>query len=107
MFVPPDFRYRFTDSLRGNGTDFRVLREERWLRDTEVKYRIVGRNSRWWLTIVFVAISNPYQVRCRLVGSYDSERKALIYARLLQRGIRKDARGTLKVDENAFHICLN
>ena len=34
-------------------------------------------------------------------------KKALTFAKILQRGIRKDARGTLKSNRNAFNICAN
>ena len=100
----PDFNM---DSNQGNRTDLLFLQTDAWLRDTEVRYRIVHTRSRWFLTMVFVAIDNPYRFLCREIDSYESEKKAEIYAQLFQRGIRKDARGTLKTNENAFNICDN
>lgn len=75
--------------------------------DTEVKYRIIERNGRWHLTMVYVAVHDPFQLLCRAIDSYHSEKRALVFAGILQRGIRKDARGTLKTNSNAFHFCDN
>lgn len=100
------FNYE-NDSKQGEIKDFLFLEKDGWLRDTEVRYRIVHTRSRWYLTMVFIAIENPYRFLSRAIDNYNSEKKALIYAQLFQRGIRKDARGTLKTNENAFNICHN
>jgi hypothetical protein len=107
MFVPPGFPFNFTDSRRGTAADCRILREEKWLHNTEVRYHIRQWNSRWYLTMVFVALNNPMQLVCRPLLSYESYTKALRYGQLLQRGIRKDARGVLKVHPHAIRICFN
>jgi hypothetical protein len=95
------------DSTQGNKKDLLFLQTDAWLKNTEVRYRIVKSQSRWFLSMLFIAIDNPYRFICRKIDNYETEKKAEMYAILFQRGIRKDARGTLKTDENAFNICHN
>lgn len=95
------------DSKQGNKNDLLFLKNDAWLKDTEVRYRIVQTHSRWFLSMIFVWIDNPYRFLCRKIDSYETAKKAEMYAQLFQRGIRKDARGTLKTNENAFNICNN
>jgi hypothetical protein len=95
------------DSKQGNSKDLLFLKNDAWLKDTEVRYRIVRNHGRWFLSMLFVWIDNPYRFLCRKIDNYETERKAEMYAQLFQRGIRKDARGTLKMNENAFNICNN
>ncbi|MEL6717420.1 MAG: hypothetical protein AAFP82_01755 [Bacteroidota bacterium] len=98
--------YRPTD-FPGEIEDFRLLKDDSWLMDTEVKYQLLEKNGLWHLTMIYIAIDNPFKFICRKIDIYNSEKKATTFASILQRGIRKDARGTLKTDRNAFNICDN
>ena len=107
MYISPNLPFpRTTDSL-GTLEDFRWLKEDRWLMDTEVKYQLLEKKGLWHLTMIYVAINNPLKFICRKIDVYNSEKKAKTFASILQRGIRKDARGTLKTNRNAFNICSN
>lgn len=92
---------------RGRPEDLHLLSEDAWLMNTEVRYLLQERRSRWHLAMVYVAVDNPFKLICRKIDTYPSEKKALTFAKILQRGIRKDARGTLKTNRDAFHICAN
>ncbi|MEM8525459.1 MAG: hypothetical protein AAGG68_12535 [Bacteroidota bacterium] len=107
MYIAPNLPfYRPTDFL-GATTDFGLLKEDRWLMDTEVQYQLLERNGLWHLTMIYIAVDNPMKFICRKIDIYNSEKRAKTFASILQRGIRKDARGTLKTNKNAFYICDN
>lgn len=95
------------DSRQGNRQDIQFLEADKWLLDTEVRYIIVEKKRRWYVTMIFISIENPFQFFCRFISHYDTKKKALNNAQLLQRGIQKDARGTLKTKEHGFNICHN
>lgn len=107
MYISPNIPFRSQKEVPGNMTDTKILEKDRWLMDTEVIYRLDKVKGMWQLTMVYVAINNPFQLICRILDRYASKKKAEIYAQILQRGIRKDARGTLKSNVNAFNICDN
>lgn len=107
MYISPNIPfYKPTDKL-GSKTDLKLLKEDKWLMDTEVKYQLLEKKGLWHLTMIYIAINNPMKFICRKIDVYNSERKAKTFASILQRGIRKDARGTLKTNQNAIHICKN
>jgi hypothetical protein len=106
MYIP-DLKYDFTENKRGNARDLRVLKEGRWLKDTEVRYLIQEKCGRWHLQMVYIWIQNPLRFFCNYIDNYESLQKAENYAQIFQRGIRKDARGTLKTDQDAYDICFN
>lgn len=103
----PNIPIMFSPDCPGKAIDMKFLLEDRWLMDTEVRYLLQAKKSRWHLTMVYIAINNPMRFLCRKIEEYPSEAKAKTYAQILQRGIRKDARGTLKTDEDAFNLCSN
>ncbi|MEN0003561.1 MAG: hypothetical protein AAF798_05435 [Bacteroidota bacterium] len=107
MYISPDISRQIVPDGVGQQQDLSLLEEDRWLMDTEVCYLLQERKSQWHLTMVYVAIDNPFKLICKKIDTYPSERKARTFAELFQRGIRKDARGVLKKNENAFHICTN
>ncbi len=107
MFVSPDIPFRSTPEVPGNSLDLQLLREDKWLMNTEVRYLLQERKSLWYLTMVYIATDNPMKLICRKIDSYSSLKKAETYAKILQRGIRKDARGTLKTNQDDFDICDN
>lgn len=96
-----------TTDRQGTKSDLQFLENDRWLHHTEVRYYISERRGRWYVFMIFIAVNNPLQFFCRFIEHYESERKALNYAEIMQRSIRKDARGVLKTNEHAFNICYN
>jgi hypothetical protein len=107
MQITPDIPLDHTPERPGDTCDLALLREDSWLMDTEVIYQLLERRSLWYLTIVYVAIENPFKLICRKIDTYNSQKKAEVSAKIIQRGIRKDARGTLKANKDAFYICAN
>ncbi len=107
MFVTPSLPFRSVAEAPAPDAPLDLLYKEGWLMDTEVRYSLRERNSAWHLTMVFVDVRNAMRFITRKIDVYYSRYRAETYAKILQRGIRKDARGTLKSDWNAFHICSN
>jgi hypothetical protein len=93
------------DSRLGQAADLAVLAEGQWLKDSAVGYLVVPRRGRWHVTMVFGWARDPLRLLCRQIDSYPTEARARAYADLLQRNIQKDARGTLKIDQDAFSFC--
>jgi hypothetical protein len=91
----------------GQLIDLSFLHKDSWLINTEVRYHLQKKKGLWELNMVYIAIENPIKFLLKKIDVYSSEKKAIIFAKILQRGIRKDARGTLKSDRNAFNICAN
>ena len=107
MHIPSNFPINVTPEIPGERIDLNLLERDRWLMDTEVRYWLQARNSQWHLTMIYIALDNPLKFICRKIDTYNSEKKAIIFAKILQRGIRKDARGTLKTNRDAFNFCNN
>lgn len=107
MFITPDIPPIEVLDKRGDRMDLGFLTKAEWLMDSEVKYLIGKYRGMWRLTMVYVYVKQPLQVICRIIDSYTSIKKAETYASIFQRGIRKDARGTLKADYNDINICHN
>ncbi len=84
-----------------------ILREEKWLLTAVVLFHIKARLGRYWVSMVYVDSNDPFRFIVRVIDHYPSRQKAEQYARILQRGIRRDPRGTYKIDVDAFHICSN
>jgi hypothetical protein len=97
----------YEDSTLGEIEDLNFINKATWLKDSEVRYRITKRQSRWYISLIFIHIHDPYRFLCRSLNNYETEYKAVTYAQIFQRCTQKDARGTLKTDENAFNICKN
>ena len=107
MYISSDIPFWKPVDALGDIGDLKLLREDKWLMDTEVKYNLKEKKGLWYLTMIYVSIHNPFKLICKKIDVYNSENKAKTFADILQRGIRKDARGTLKTNENAFNICDN
>lgn len=107
MYISPDIPFWKPVDVIGDIGDLKLLREDKWLMDTEVKYILKEKNGLWFLTMIYISIQNPFRFICKKIDVYNSEKKAKTFAKILQRGIRKDARGTLKTNQNAFNICQN
>ncbi|MEM6726192.1 MAG: hypothetical protein AAF598_19265 [Bacteroidota bacterium] len=106
-YITPNLPIEEFPESPGNANDLSFIEDGGWLLNTEVRYLIQERRSRWHVYMVFVAVENPMKLICRHIDSYHSIQKAETFAKIFQRGIRKDARGTLKSDVNAFNICNN
>ncbi|GJM33800.1 MAG: hypothetical protein DHS20C18_28010 [Saprospiraceae bacterium] len=107
MRISSDLPFPIVSETSGNKSDMHLLEEDSWLRNTEVIYYLEERKSLWHLTMIYVDIANPFRFICRKIDTYHSEKKALTFAEILQRGIRKDSRGTLKTNYDVFHFCDN
>jgi len=107
MFIASDLPFESQPEILGSPIDLKFLKEDQWLMDTEVRYLIRHWNSLWYLTMLYIAVEDPLKLICRRIDKYNSAKKAQTYAQILQRGIRKDARGVLKTNRNAFNFCDN
>jgi len=107
MFISPNIPLNSTAEVPGEQKDLGLLVNDKWLLNTEVCYWIQERISQWHLSMIYIATDNPLKLICRKIDIYYSEKKAMTFARILQRGIRKDERGTLKTNHDAFNICDN
>lgn len=107
MYIAENLNFDFSENRRGNKKDLMIFSENLWLHNTEIRYLIDCKKGRWYLSIIYVDIHNPLRLICHYLDHYDTLKKAETYAKIFQRGIRKDARGTLKLDENAYNICNN
>lgn len=103
----PDLKYDFTENRKGNAKDLSVLENGGWLHNTEVRYLIEPRSGRWHLWMLYVWTKHPLRFFCNYINHYESMQKAENYAKIFQRSISKDARGTLKTNQNAYDICFN
>lgn len=107
MSFSADFSLHSQPEVPGNLADMHLLMEDSWLMNTEVRYFLRSWKNRWHLSMIYIALDDPMKLICRRIDDYSSEKKALTFAKILQRGIRKDARGTLKTNRDAFNICNN
>ena len=107
MYISPNIPFHKSLDFPGKSEDFALLNEDRWLMNTEVRYNLNKRKGLWHLTMIYIAIENPLKFICRKIDVYNSQKKAIFFADILQRAIRKDARGTLKTNQNAFNFCSN
>lgn len=107
MFISPDIPFGNPLDFRGKENDMYFLKDDKWLMNTEVRYHLQKKKGLFHLTMIYIAIENPFKFICRKIDAYSSEKKALTFAKILQRGVRKDARGTLKTNRDAFNICAN
>lgn len=107
MYISPDIPYYRSLEHIGRDTDLLFIQEDAWLQDTEVKYIIQRKHGLWSIVMVFIAIQYEMRILCRKIDAYSSRQKAITYAQIMQRGIRKDSRGTLKNKSNDFSFCRN
>ena len=107
MYLPPELPTNEVLERPGGPDDLQLLANDRWLMNTEVRYHLQEKRSRWHLSMIYIAVDNPFRFICRKIDSYPSAQKARTFAEILQRGIRKDARGTLKSNYDAFYLCDN
>ncbi|MEM9917438.1 MAG: hypothetical protein AAF990_05045 [Bacteroidota bacterium] len=107
MYCSPNLPSFSSPESLGKPADLKLLLEDRWLIDTEVRYLLEEKRSLWYLSMLYIAVDNPLKFICKKIDTYPTEKKAKTFAKILQRGIRKDARGTLKTNTDAFHFCDN
>ena len=75
--------------------------------DSEVQYKVTPVKGRWEVSLIFINTKDPNQVLIKTIGDYRSERLAEIYGRSMQQTAAKAARGTQKVDKDAYNINNN
>lgn len=107
MYIAPSLSYPKALNQKGLSADMDSLCDDKWLMETEVHYFIRNWRNMFRVDIVFVHIHNPMKLLCRIIDTYASRKKAMTYASIFQRGIRKDARGTLKANYERLYICNN
>lgn len=91
----------------GTPQDVSFLWDESWTKDTEVCYTIVPRKGRWHVDILFFHVKDPFILLIRPIDHYPSFRRAETFAKIFQRGIRKDVRGTQKRNTHGYDFCDN
>ena len=91
----------------GKQADLRFLYQDSWLQETVVQYSIECRKGRYWISMIYIDAQNPFRFLIRTINHYSSFSKAQLAALFFQRGIRRDPRGTLKINSDAFDICSN
>lgn len=78
-----------------------------WLLDAEVQYKVTSIKGRWEVSLIFINTKDPNQVLIQTIGNYRTKRLAEIYGKNMQQTAAKDARGTQKVDKDAYDINKN
>jgi hypothetical protein len=97
----------FTD-YKGGAADLHFLADANWLKDAAVTAHVYPRQGRWQVALVFAWVTNPYRFVCRYItDSFDTEKKASLYADFYKRTSQKDKRGTLTVTIHDFMRCFN
>ena len=107
MYIDPELSRSITREIKAPKGDLFLLLDDRWLPNTEVKSIIYQRKGRWHVDMLFLSLEDPLKIIIRKIDHYHSQKKAETFASIFQRGIRKDARGTLKRQEYAYDICKN
>lgn len=93
---------------RGGTADLNFLQAANWLNDAAVITHVYPRKGRWQVVLVFAWVSNPYRLVCRhITDSFDTEKKAALYADFYKRTSQKDKRGTLTITIHDFMRCFN
>ena len=81
--------------------------DDAWLLDSEVQTKIEEINGRWEVSLIFIDTKDPTHILVQKIGDYRSKRLAEIYARNMQNTAAKDARGTQKVNKDAYNSNKN
>ena len=102
-----DFPSFKNDCTSGSGNDLIFLFDDRWLKQTEVRYFVKNEKGRWQVFLVFIFVQNPYQFLCRRIENYDSNSKAVMFAEYFRRSAVQSTQRILKINEDAFNICKN
>lgn len=97
----------FVSDQKGSPNDLKSLAEEQWLINALVRQYISQRNGRFWVKIIFFNPTYPFQLKVKEIDHYSRRKTAEQFAKIFQRGIQRDPRGTLKMNNNAFNICAN
>lgn len=78
-----------------------------WLLTAEVKTRIVEKNGRWIVSLVFVDINNPVNFIVQRIGDYRSKKLAEIYANFTKKTAAKGSNKKHKANDDDFNINNN
>ncbi len=82
-------------------------KDSAWLLTAEVKSRIVEKNGRWIVSLIFVDINNPVNILVQTMGDYQSKKQAEIYANFMQKTAAKETKSSHKVNNDDFNINNN
>jgi hypothetical protein len=85
----------------------RRLSEEKWLLEAEVQERIVEKNGRWEVSLIFIDVYDPNRLLIRVIGEYRSFGLAKICAQNMKRTAQKGSNNNQKISQNAYCINLN
>lgn len=97
----------FVSDQKGTSSDLKGLTKEKWLLNARVCHFISQRKGRFWVNITFYNPRYPFQLKVQTIDHYPRRKTAEQFAEIFQRGIQKDSRGTLKLNDHAFNICAN
>jgi len=79
-------------------------KDDTWLLNAEVQSKVEYVKGRWLVSLIFIDTKDPNHILIREIGDYRSERLAEIAALHMKDAAAKDARGTQKVDKNAYNF---
>ncbi len=104
MRLPEELLQWPVREVPGCTADLSILYDDEWLQDSVVYTHVFAYKSQWHIWMVFAFRQNPLQLICRQGLTCHSQRQAEAFAQILARGVGRDSRGTLKIDENVFHF---
>ncbi|MEM7371469.1 MAG: hypothetical protein AAF587_22835 [Bacteroidota bacterium] len=107
MEIDPGLIQPIPAETKGDESDLYLFRDSAWLQNSEVRYALLPKRGRWHVYMLFLSLDEPIKLLIRYLDHYPSKNKAETFARIFQRGIRKDSRGTLKRDQHDYNICRN
>ena len=107
MYIDPSLHIIPTKEFTGKKDDILFLADDVWLQNSEVKYAIKKKKGRWYVYMIFFALKESRKLLIKEIDHYHSLKRAETFASIFQRGIRKDARGTLKRMKHDYDICNN
>lgn len=94
-------------SEKSHWGDLAFLQQDSWLEKGAVCLNIEQRFGRYWVILVYVENHQPFRFRLRYIADYATELKARRSGEFFLRGVRRDPRGTFKIDIDAFYLCRN
>lgn len=105
--LDPRIPRRISPESLAPAASLEIWADDQWTINTEVRYIIWPIRGRWHVYVLFCGLEPPLKMLIRRLDHYPSRARAETFARIFQRGIRKDARGTQKRKQHAYHICPN
>lgn len=84
-----------------------MKKSDKWLLNAEVQSKIDYKNGRWYVSLLFIDISDPNQILIKEISDFRSHKLAEIAALNMKNTAAKDIRGTQKVNKNAYNFNNN